>query len=92
MTDLPTPDSDAASSFHFEAFRTPTRSQLLEAASEIVPNTQVLINMVSKRVRELNYGDRPLIPVSPSMTAGMIALAEIIDGKLKYEFDAPEEE
>lgn len=91
MTDLPTPDSDSASSFQFEAFSTPTRTELLDAASKVVPNIQVLINMVSKRVRELNFGDRPLIPVSPSMSAGMIALAEIIDGKLKYKFDAPEE-
>ncbi len=76
----------AASPFNFEAFRTPSRTQLLEEASKVVPNTQVLINMVSRRVRELNYGDRSLIPVSPSMSTGMIALAEIIAGKLQFEY------
>jgi len=71
--------------FDFDTFRTPSRNELLDQASKVVENTPVLINMVSKRVRELNYGDRPLIPVSPSMSAGMIALAEIIAGKLQFE-------
>jgi len=78
------------SDFNFDSFRTPTRAQLLEEASKVVPNTQVLINMVSKRVRELNYGDRALISVSPSMSAGMIALAEVIAGKLKFEMRQPD--
>ena len=41
------------------------------------------INMVSKRVQQLNAGRAPLIDTVPSMGAADIALKEIIDGKVK---------
>lgn len=50
-----------------------------------VENPQVLINMVSKRVRQLGLGDRPMIEVVPKMTFMDVALKEIADGKLSYE-------
>ena len=37
-------------------------------------NPQILINMVSKRVRQLGQGFRPLIPVNPKMTFMDVAL------------------
>jgi DNA-directed RNA polymerase subunit omega len=43
----------------------------------------MLINLVSKRVRQLNSGRSPLIPTRPSMGAADIALTEIIEGKIK---------
>lgn len=62
---------------------TPMKSDLVEKASEIVSDPLVLINMVSKRVRQLNSGRSPLIPVRPSMGAADIALTEIIEGKIR---------
>lgn len=62
---------------------TPMKSDLVEKASEIVSDPLVLINMVSKRVRQLNSGRSPLIPTRPSMGAADIALQEIIEGKIK---------
>ncbi len=62
---------------------TPMKSDLVEKASEIVTDPLVLINMVSKRVRQLNSGRSPLIPTVPSMGAADIALQEIIEGKIK---------
>lgn len=59
------------------------KSDLVEKASEIVSDPLVLINMVSKRVRQLNSGRSPLIPVRPSMGAADIALTEIIEGKIR---------
>jgi len=59
------------------------KSDLVEKASEIVSDPLVLINMVSKRVRQLNSGRSPLIPTRPSMGAADIALTEIIEGKIK---------
>ncbi len=61
----------------------PMKSDLVEKASEIVPDPLVLVNLVSKRVRQLNSGRSPLIPVRPSMGAADIALTEIIEGKIK---------
>lgn len=62
---------------------TPMKSDLVEKASEIVSDPLVLVNMVSKRVRQLNSGRSPLIPTVPSMGAADIALQEIIEGKIQ---------
>jgi DNA-directed RNA polymerase subunit omega len=61
----------------------PMKSDLVEKASEIVPDPLVLINMVSKRVRQLNSGRSPLIQARPGMGAADISLTEIIEGKIK---------
>ncbi|NBS54853.1 DNA-directed RNA polymerase subunit omega, partial [bacterium] len=45
----------------------------------------ILINVVSKRVRQLGLGYRPMVVVSPRMTFMDVALHEIADGKLGYE-------
>lgn len=60
------------------------KQQMVQEALGKVENPQILINMVSKRVRQLGQGFRPLIPVSPKMTFMDVALKEIADGKLTY--------
>ena len=60
-------------------------SQLLDAAAKIITSPQVLINVVSKRVRQLSQGHRPLIEVGPRMGLADIAFTEIIEGKLTWE-------
>jgi DNA-directed RNA polymerase, subunit K/omega len=62
--------------------------QRLEEAAQIVENKQVLINAVSRRVRQLSSGVRPHVEVSPRMTYADIAIEEFLAGKLKIE--APE--
>ena len=62
-----------------------TKKELVEAAMQQVENPQILINMVSRRVRQLGQGFRPLIPVNPNMTFMDVALKEIADEKLGYE-------
>ena len=59
------------------------KSDLVDRAAEIVPDPQILINMVSKRVQQLNAGRSPLIDTVPSMGAADIALTEIIEGKVR---------
>src|SRR5437773_11015642 len=76
--------------FPTEAFR-PVRSlrhmttQLLQEAAQVIPNQQLLINVVSKRVRQLGLGHRPMVAVSPRASLTDIALQEIIAGKLHHE-------
>src|SRR5947209_8367643 len=60
-------------------------TQLLQDAAQVIPNQQLLINVVSKRVRQLGLGHRPLVEVSPRASLTDIALKEIIAGKLTYE-------
>lgn len=59
------------------------KSDLLDQASQIVPDPLVLVNLVSQRVKQLNSGRSPLIPTRPSMGVADIALTEIIEGKIK---------
>ena len=67
---------------------------LLENAKARVPCVPVLINMVSKRVRQLNAGFRPYVkPESPDEEKVDIALREIAEGKLIAEISfSPEAE
>jgi DNA-directed RNA polymerase subunit omega len=60
-------------------------TQLLQEAAQVIPNQQLLINVVSKRVRQLGLGHRPLVETTPRMSLTDFALKEIIAGKLTYE-------
>jgi DNA-directed RNA polymerase subunit omega len=65
------------------------KSDLIEKASKVIPHPPVLINLVSRRVRQLNQGRAPLInPAGYGMRLGQgdIALIEIIEGKITPEF------
>ena len=58
----------------------------LEAAKNRVANVPLLINMASRRVRQLVQGQRPLVkPDNPHMPHLDIALKEIAEGKLTAE-------
>lgn len=58
------------------------KSELVDTAAEIVRDPQILINLVSKRVKQLNAGRAPFIKTLPSMGTADIALMEIIEGKI----------
>jgi DNA-directed RNA polymerase subunit omega len=60
-------------------------STLLEEAFKVIPSQQLLVNVVSKRVRQLTAGHRPMVETGPRMGFSDIALTEIIQGKLTYE-------
>lgn len=66
------------------------QSHLLEEAAKKIASPQVLINVVSRRVRQLSQGHRPLVEPAPRMGLADIALKEIIDGKLSYEATTPD--
>ena len=61
---------------------------LLKSASAVVPNDQLLVNMIRQRVRQLNRGHRPLVPTAPGLGVADVALTEIIAGNLTYELVA----
>jgi DNA-directed RNA polymerase subunit omega len=65
-------------------------SHLVKAASNVVTNQQILVNMVSRRVRQLTLGHRPLVEFVPGLGFADIALSEIADGKLVFELLAAE--
>ena len=59
------------------------RADLVEQAAQIVADPPVLINMVSKRVKQLALGRPPLVERRPGIREADIALLEIIQGKIK---------
>jgi DNA-directed RNA polymerase subunit omega len=61
------------------------KADLLTAASAVIPNQQILVNMVSRRVRQLILGHRPLVEFAPGLGFADIALSEIGTKKLSYE-------
>ncbi|MGI6099190.1 MAG: DNA-directed RNA polymerase subunit omega [Lentisphaerae bacterium] len=62
--------------------------EFLENARLRVPSVPILVNMVSKRVKQLNAGMRPYVkPLSPDEDKLDIALREIGEGKLIAEVD-----
>ena len=64
-------------------------TQLLQEAAKVIPNQQLLINVVSKRVRQLGLGHRPMVETTPRMSLSDIALKELIAGKLAFESTNP---
>ena len=59
-------------------------TSLLEKASEVVPNKNILINLVSKRVKQLRNGSAPLVQSLEKLTLEDVALREIIEEKITY--------
>ena len=57
-------------------------TELVEKALEVVTDEPLLINLVSKRVQQLNNGRSPLITVVERMGTADIALTEIIECKI----------
>ncbi|HEX3800901.1 MAG TPA: DNA-directed RNA polymerase subunit omega [Verrucomicrobiae bacterium] len=68
------------------------KAELTKKALEKVGNPNVLINLVSRRVRQLNSGggsiSRPLISDTTGLGAADIALIELIEEKTGW--DLPE--
>ncbi len=55
---------------------------LIEQAAAVITNKQLLVNVVSKRVRQLIAGSRPMIEDSFRMGLADIALSEIAAGMI----------
>ncbi|NKB25351.1 MAG: DNA-directed RNA polymerase subunit omega [Kiritimatiellae bacterium] len=60
----------------------------LNRAKERVPNVLLLINIIGRRIRQLNEGSRPLVkPDAPNMPAMDLALKEVAEGKMTAEIN-----
>ena len=70
-------------------------AELCKKAVEKVGNPNVLINLISRRVRQLNSGAggfcRPLIADYTNLGAADIALREIIEEKIGWDVPEPTE-
>jgi DNA-directed RNA polymerase subunit K/omega len=60
-------------------------STILSRAAKIIPDADLLVNVVRLRVRQLVAGHRPLIAVPPGMGLADVALSEVAENKLQSE-------
>lgn len=61
------------------------KNEHLEAALKQIVNPHILVNLVSRRVRQLNAGHPPLTVADSRMSVADIALKEIAEGKITVE-------
>ena len=63
-------------------------TELLKQAHERVPSVPVLVNLISKRVKQLINGEKPLVrPKNSDEDKVDTALREVAEGKLTSEID-----
>jgi DNA-directed RNA polymerase subunit omega len=61
------------------------RDDYIKDALKAIPDPNILINVVSRRVKQLKRGNRPLVESLEKLTPEDTALREVIDGKISYE-------
>ncbi|MEC9124032.1 MAG: DNA-directed RNA polymerase subunit omega, partial [Verrucomicrobiota bacterium] len=57
----------------------------LKEAQEIITDPNTLINVVSRRSKQLKFGNKPLVESLEKLEPEDIALREIIEGKISYQ-------
>lgn len=68
------------------------RDDYLKAARAKIEDPNVLVNLVSRRVKQLKNGFKPLVESLERLDPEDIALREIMEDKIRYELYDPEEE
>jgi DNA-directed RNA polymerase subunit omega len=61
------------------------RDDYLQAARDVIPDPYTLVNVVSRRVKQLRRGSRPLVESLEKLLLEDIALREIAEGKISFE-------
>ena len=63
------------------------RDDYIKDALKIIPDANLLINVVSNRVKQLRRGNRPLVSSLEKLATEDVALREIIEGKISHQID-----
>jgi len=66
------------------------RDDYIQQAQKVIKDPNILINVVSRRVKQLKMGQTPLVESLERLSPEDIALREIIEGKITYELWTPE--
>ncbi len=61
------------------------RDEYLQKAREVINDPNILVNVVSRRVKQLRRGARPLVESLEKLSVEDIALREVFEGKISYE-------
>lgn len=66
------------------------RDDYLKAALRVVEDPTILVNVVSRRVKQLRRGNRPLVESLEKLSTEDTALREIAERKISYDLGAIE--
>jgi DNA-directed RNA polymerase subunit omega len=61
------------------------RDEYIKEALKAIDDPNVLINVVSRRVKQLKRGNRPLVESLEKLSPEDTALREVIEGKISFE-------
>jgi DNA-directed RNA polymerase subunit omega len=61
------------------------RDDYLQNALKVIDDPTILVNVVSRRVKQLKRGNRALVDSLEKLSAEDTALREIAEGKIHYE-------
>ncbi len=61
------------------------RDEYLYAAAKIINDPYILVNVVSRRVKQLRRGSRPLVESLEKLAPEDIALRALKEGRISYE-------
>ena len=61
------------------------RDDYIKEALKTIDDPNILVNVVSRRVKQLKRGNRPLVESLEKLSPEDTALREIIEGKISYE-------
>src|SRR5688572_17351427 len=67
------------------------RDDYLQAALKIIDDPNILVNVISARVKQLKRGNRALIESLEKLLPEDIALREVMEGRITYELPTQEE-
>ncbi|MFP4203832.1 MAG: DNA-directed RNA polymerase subunit omega [Opitutales bacterium] len=67
------------------------RDDYLEQARKVITDPMILINVVSRRAKQLKSGYKPLVESLERLSAEDLALREVIEGKITYQLDESDE-
>mgnify|MGYP001494747840 FL=1 len=61
------------------------RDDYLAEAQKIITDPMILVNVVSRRAKQLKNGYKPLVESLERLSAEDMALREIMEGKINYQ-------
>lgn len=67
------------------------RDDYLQSALKVIDDPAILVNVVSRRVKQLRRGNRALVVSLEKLSPEDTALREIAEGKITYELATPAE-
>ncbi len=65
--------------------RNAMRNDYLKNALQVIDDPNILVNVISRRVKQLRRGSRPLVESLEKLALEDIALREVAEGKISYE-------